>query len=759
MCKYSGSIAKSLFALVLCAGSSQAQVNVLTANGSNDRTNANLEEIELSPATVNGGAFGKLGTLQVDGQVYAQPLYVSQLPMPGQGTRNVLFIATMNNSVYAFDADALSPVSVLWRVNLGTPVPATVLFGPNGDISNDVGILSTGTIDLQRGVLYVVSEVYDRGLPLFHLHALDLATGAERMNGPVAITGAVPGIGAGALPDGTLPFVSPQHIQRPGLLLANNSVYVSFGSHGDQYPYHGWMLKYDASDLTRQPGAFVSTPDGSGGAFWQSGRGPAADRQGNIYAVTGNGDYDATRNFSQSFIKLSPGGPALLDFFTPKDWQVMSQNDFDLSGPALVSGTHTMVGSDKLGNLYVLDGDAMRSPTGSSVIAAHDGSIFTFALWSRGEDAYVYTRARGEPLKCFAINGKTIYPEPVSSGSELVQYSRTGMTLSANGGLDGSGILWQSTGNFSDPNAPGVLNAYDASDLSRELWSSEFNPARDRLPPVAKFVPPTVANGKVYVASSSKVVTVYGLFSPPEIERIVPVISNLANAASYSQDGISPGELVSVFGSNLGPSTAAGTEVDGSGWISTTLAGTQVLFDGIPAPMIYASASQVSAIVPFGITGATTKVQVRYQNEPSELVPVAVLPASPGIFSAGGSGSGQALAQNQEGTFNSAENAATPGSVITLWLTGVGQLSPPGLDGAWTGATELPVPLLPLVAWIGSQKAEVLYAGGAPGMAQGIIQVNLRIPASSDTGPAVPLSVTVGDSGSQAGLTLAIRPI
>ena len=130
-----------------------------------------------------------------------------------------------------------------------------------------------------------------------------------------------------------------------------------------------------------------------------------------------------------------------------------------------------------------------------------------------------------------------------------------------------------------------------------------MNPARDRMPPVAKFVPPTVADGKVYVASSSRVVTVYGLFSPPEIERIVPVISNVANAASYSQDAVSPGELVSIFGLNLGSPASAGMGLDGSGWVTTTLAGTQVLFDGIPGPMIYASDSQVNAIVPFGVTG------------------------------------------------------------------------------------------------------------------------------------------------------------
>ena len=175
--------------------------------------------------------------------------------------------------------------------------------------------------------------------------------------------------------------------------------------------------------------------------------------------------------------------------------------------------------------------------------------------------------------------------------------------------------------------------------------------------------------------------------------------------------------------------------------------------------MIFASDTQVNAVVPFGVTGATTQVQVRYQNEPSEPFPVTLLPANPGIFSAGGYGSGQAVLLNQDGSINSPDNAASPGSVVTLWLTGVGQITPPGQDGAVAAVKDLPVPLLPVRALVGSQTAEVLYAGGAPGMVQGIVQVNLRIPASSETGPTVPLTVTVGQSGSQPGITLAIRPI
>jgi hypothetical protein len=350
---------------VLCTLLGHAQVNILTGNGNNDRTNANLQEIRLSPATVNSSSFGKLDVFPVDGQVYSQPLYVSGLSIDGRGTRNVVFVSTMHNSVYVFDADTSSPVSLLWQVNLGPSVPAPLLFGRYGDIDVEVGILSTGVIDLQRGILYVVADTLEFGTPAFYLHALDLATGVERLNGPVPLTATVAGTGSGALADGTLTFDPRQHIQRPGLLLANDSVYIGFGSHGDQDPYHGWMLRYDASDLRRQLGAYVSTPNSNGGSFWQSGRGPAADQDGNIYAVTGNGDYDGIHNFGESFVKLSSKASSILDSFTPSDWKSMSDNDFDLSaGPALITGTHTLIGADKAGNLYLLNGDAMSRPGG-----------------------------------------------------------------------------------------------------------------------------------------------------------------------------------------------------------------------------------------------------------------------------------------------------------------------------------------------------------------------------------------------------------
>jgi uncharacterized protein (TIGR03437 family) len=744
---------------LLCALLSHAGVNILTANGNNDRTNSNLQETQLSPATVNASAFGKLGVFPVDGQVYSQPLVVTGLSIAGKGTHNVVFATTMHNSVYAFDADAMSPVSTLWQVNLGSSVPSVMLYGPNGDIANEVGILSTGVIDLERGVLYVVADVLQNGAPVFYLHALDLTTGAERLNGPVALAASVSGTGSEARADGTIPFDPMQHLQRPGLLLANNAVYVSFGSHGDMDPYHGWMLSYDPSDLSHQLGVYMTTPDGNAGSIWQSGRGPVADPQGNIYVITANGDYDGIRNFSQSFVKVSAGLSATLDWFTPSNWKSMSDNDFDISaGPALITGTHTIVGADKGGQLYVVNGDAMNQPGSAAIFQASTGSIFNLAVWSRGGNASVYTQGEGEPVKCFQVTGNTVNPKPVSAALNAIPYGRIGMTISADGVQDGSGILWETTGDYF-AGTPGTLHAYDASNLATELWNSDMNPARDQMSPITKFVAPTVANGQVYVSGNSNEVTVYGLLPPPGGgDPNSPSVALVGNAASYFP-AVSPGELVAIFGSNLGPATSVGLQLDASGRVATTIGDTQVLFDGVASPMIFASASQVNAVVPFGAATGTTQVQVQvqYQGQASLSLPMIVAPAAVGIFAVNSSGLGQAIAMNQDGSFNSPLNPAAPGSVVTFLATGAGQLSPAGVDGAVVTADNLPRPLLPVQATVGGQPAEVQYAGGAPGIVEGVIQVNLRIPAASQTGGAVPLLLQVGDSTSQPGITLAIQ--
>jgi uncharacterized protein (TIGR03437 family) len=735
---------------------------VLTANGSNARANANLQETQLAPATVTSSTFGKIGTFSVDGEVYSQALYVSSLSIiPGSPPRNVLFISTMHNSVYAYNADSMSPAAVLWHVNLGPSVPSDMLFGPNGDAAIEVGILSTGAIDLEREVLYVVSDILQNGAPVFYLHALDLKTGEERLNGPVAMTAAAPGTAGGS---GSVPFDPQRHLQRPGLLLANDAVYVAFGSHGDQAPWHGWLMSYDASNLTRQLGVFLTTPSGQGGSIWQSGRGPAADDQGNVYAVAGNGDYDGVQNFGESFLKLAGAAPVRVASFTPANWKPMSDNDMDLSaGPALIPGAHTFIGADKVGDLYIMDTDSMalsgsvNSESGQSAFSVARFSIFNFAVWSRTGSTYIYVQGEREGVKCFQLTSAGFDTSPVSMASALVRYGRIGMTISANGDRNDSGVLWETTGDYNDPSAPGTLHAFDASNLTNELWNSDMNPGRDGMGAVAKFVSPTVVNGKVYVPTFSNAVVVYGLLGPNGDDVTQPVIGAVANAASYSQDSVSPGELVAIFGSNLGPANPAGLQLDASGLVATNLADTRVLFDGIPGPMESTSANQVNAIVPFGVSSQSTQVQVEYQGQLSDPFSMKVAPSSSGIFAANGSGGGQGLILNQDGTINSADNPASTGSVIVLYATGAGQISPAGQDGAVVTADSLPQPVLAVSALVGGQAAKVLYAGGAFGIVEGIIQVNLLIPTGALAGPSVPVVLQIGDRNSQPGLTLALR--
>jgi len=752
--------ARFLILTALFASWGAAQVSVLTANYGPDRTNSNLQETQLTTGNVAPGSFGALGAFPADGEIFAQPLYVSGVTI-GQTAHNMLLIATEHNSVYAYDADQISPTLLLWHVNLGPSISTSTITSSTGayyDISPEIGILGTGAVDPVAGVLYVVAETLQSGAPVFQLHALDLTSGQEKMNGPVVISASVPVSGPGASGAGSLAFDPTQHIQRPGLLLVNGTVSVGFGSHGDEGLWHGWLMRYSASDLTQQLGVFLSTPTGNGGAIWQSGRGIVADDSGNTYFITGNGDYDGLQNFGESFVKLSGNTLGLSDWYTPANWQDLSENDYDLSaGPAVIPGTHTLIGGDKSGNLYLVNGDSMGhldSGDAAQVFQAVNTYIFTFALWGRDDGAYVYVLEKDGSLNCFRVADGTFDIGPVSASAPTNGAPRIGMALSANGSQDGTGILWVTTGAYQEPSMPGVLHAFDASNLSNELWNSGMSP-QDNLNGFIKFVSPTVVNGKVYAASSASVV-VYGLLTTSG-SQTQPKIAAAGNSASYAPAAISPGELISIFGSNLGPANAAGLQLDAFGNVSMLLSGTQVQFDGLPAPMIFTAANQVNAIVPFGISASTSQMQVLYRGQASAAFPITVLPATPGIFTAGASGAGQALAANQDYTINSSANPAAEGSVIVLYATGSGQTSPFVPDGSVVTAGFLPRPALPVTASIGGQPATVLYAGGAPGMVVGVLQVNVQLPDGLAAGSSVPVTLTVGGQSSQAGVTIAVR--
>lgn len=478
-----------------------AQVNVLTANYSLDRTNANLRESTLTPANVGPATFGKIGVLPVDGQVYAQPLIA--------GT--VAYVASMHNSVYAYDISEPEHPVLVWTVNLGLPVPSTFL--QFADISPETGILSTPVIDLDRNVIFVVADTFVDGEAVFRLHALDLATGEERLNGPVAIAGSVNGNGAGSS-DGKLAFDAHWHLQRPGLTLSNSTVYIAFGSHSDAGPYHGWLFGYDASDLGNRQVIIATTPNSTQGAIWQAGRAPAVDDKGNIYLITGNGNYDGNSEFGESFVKISAGAPELLDWFTPGDWQSLSDADDDLAaGPALVPGAHLLIGGNKLGQLYLVNGDSMgQLDPSAQTLSATGGGIFNFAIWPRQDDAVVYLREQFGPLHAFRIAGGQFEPQEWSTSTATADSAYSGLAISGDG-TDETAIVWETTSVRSGTARLGTLHAFLAADLTIELWNTGMQPERDELGEFAKFANPTVANGCVYVPTFSNEVAIYGLLT------------------------------------------------------------------------------------------------------------------------------------------------------------------------------------------------------------------------------------------------------
>ena len=508
-----------LLCRVFCGGILRAQSNVITANYGNDRTNATLQEKILDTSNVNRSRFGKLFSLPVDGQVYAQPLYANGISVPGKGIHNLVFTATMHNSVYAFDADT---GALIWNSNLGPSVSAAD-FGLS-DIKPEIGILSTPVIDLQTQVMYLVAFTYQDGSYIYTLHAQDLATGAELMNGPTQIAAAVAATGQGSDEYGVLALDPTQHLQRPGLLLLNGVVYVAFGSHEDQNPFHGWILGYTASDLSQSPTVFNTTAGAGGGSIWQGGRGMAADQSGNIFAISGNGDTDGVTNFGESFLRFTAQSDiALTDFFTPSDWNQLDNGDLDLgsAGPILVPGTKFMIGASKLGMIYVVDRMNMggmwdgQAPT-AQVFQGQRTWIFNLALWTSPKGPILYVQGENNGLKAFClVNQQSSQPfstTPCASNSSSTVAAKGGMAISANGSTNGSGILWTTTksANSGDPLA-GTLHAFDASDVSQELWNSDLNGTDDTLGHFAKFGTPTIAAGKVYVPTFSGQVTVYGL--------------------------------------------------------------------------------------------------------------------------------------------------------------------------------------------------------------------------------------------------------
>ena len=544
---------------------------VFTYHNDKARTGMNSREFALSPATVSTATFGKLFSCPVDGAIYAQPLWVRGLSIAG-GTHNVIFVATQHDSVYAFDAD-ISPCKVYWHAHLldalhgGTAGEKSVVwndvgnagFGCFGDIYPEVGVTGTPVIDPASNTMYVVSASEIPGpdsgrcafppYPFFHrLHALDLVTGSERPNAPVTIAASSPGVG------GMVTFRSQYQHNRSGLALSNQTVYVAFAAHEDQGPYHGWLLGYNTSDLTQPPSVFNTTPNGGSGGIWAGGGAPAVDAGGDVYVTTGNGLFDALplpsfNDYGDSILRIhpfqgsTPNGVNLsvAGYFTPDDQLLLAEVDGDLGAGAAVllpnqaSGAghkHLLAQVGKEGVVYLVDRDNMgqfNPSSNSQIVQTFPGP--QFGLW--GAPAWwqnnLYIGGQGDFLRQFTFDPNTeLFNTTVTSQSGQ-PFGYTGTTPSISSRNASNGLVWTldiGLYGYASPNAgtncslvpvpaacsgPAVLHAYDATNLALEYWNSSTAPSsRDRAGNAVKFVPPTIANGKVYVGTRTRV-DVYGL--------------------------------------------------------------------------------------------------------------------------------------------------------------------------------------------------------------------------------------------------------
>jgi hypothetical protein len=533
-------------AIVLAAFYAAAQTSVLTQHNDIGRTGQNINETILTTSNVNVNQFGRLFNLPVRGQVYAQPLYVPNVTINGSA-HNVLIVATELEYVYAFDAD--TKAAPLWQVSLvdkahgaGTsehPLTSSRAIGCT-DMQPFIGISSTPVIDPSSGTIYVEAKSAKGSTYIHRLHALDLATGSERGPGPVVITAVADGTGDGSQ-GGKLIFDSLHELNRPGLLLLNGSIYVAFASHCDFGPYHGWLFAYDAATFAQQS-VFVTTPNGGLGGFWMSGAGIAADAA-SIYISSGNGSFD-TKNvpateLGDTVMKFATTGGelSLQDYFTPSDQACLTNNDTDLgSGGVLVlpdqPGTypHIMVAAGKEGAIYVVNRDQLTTGNqhyrGAGNCVTHDpeileesasgalgGMFSTPAYWN----GTLYFWGSRDTLKSIPlVNGLPAFTQ-TKANSTSIGFPGATPSISSNGLTSGSAILWAiDSSQYGSPGpgpGPAVLYAFDATDISNQLWSSTLAPHnRDRAGNAVKFSVPTVVNGKVYIGNSASV-AVYGLLA------------------------------------------------------------------------------------------------------------------------------------------------------------------------------------------------------------------------------------------------------
>jgi hypothetical protein len=523
-------------------------ISVLTQHNDNNRAGLNNRETKLTTANVNAKQFGKLFSLAVDDQVFAQPLVVGSLPI-SSGSHNVVFIATVNNSVYAFDADG---GKLYWKQNYtesGMRPPnasdmSSTWCNPYRDIIGSIGIIGTPVIDSVGKTIYFVARSTDGTNYVQYLHAVNILNGSERTGSPVKIAASVSGTGDGNV-SGVVSFDPRRNNQRQGLTLVNGVVYISFSSHCDWNPYHGWILGYNSKTLQQQT-IYNDTPNGEEGGLWESGMGVAADAQGNLYVVSGNGTVGKPVFYTQpgngtgenttssdptdpsgraeSAMKLTPSGSTLQvsSYFTPTNYLDLNINDLDygVMGTLLIPNTSLYLTGCKDGNLYLLNKDNMGGYSYSFNQVAQtiplNASMHCQPAYYKGStNEFVYVWSENDQLRALSFNrGSNSFATNQITSPDIGPTGPTGadLSVSSNGSVNGTGILWASYPTSGDGSSftPGILRAFDANDITKELWNSNMNTG-DGVGFFAKFSSPTVADGHVYLATFSNKVQVYGL--------------------------------------------------------------------------------------------------------------------------------------------------------------------------------------------------------------------------------------------------------
>jgi hypothetical protein len=553
----------AILVCTLCASLSGAQVAVVTYHNDNARTGQNLKETILTPAKVGGGSFGMRFAYTVDGNVYAQPLYKPGVEISGLGKHNVVFVATENDSVYAFDADSNTGTNALplWQAAFANPANGVTAV-PAKDVAcispaPSVGITGTPVIDQATGTLYVVAKTKEVSGSVTkyyqRLHALDLTSGAEKFGGPFVIAASVPGSCSLSV-KGRVTFDPLRHNQRAGLALSSQGIlYITWGSHCDQDPYTGWVMAFNPKN-GKLLHAFNDVPDTVSGStvcrggIWQGGAAPAADTSGNLFLATGNGNFTADAggpDFGDSILKLtdSAKGLAVADSFTPYNQASLDLVDGDVgSGGVLIlpdqpgAYPHLLVQSGKEGSIYLVNRDSMgqyNSAGDTQIVQELPNAIG--GIW--GMPAYfngtIYFGGEYDSMKAFSLTNGLLGATPASQSATVYGYPGPTVSISANG--TSNGVVWavDNSGAYQG-GLPAVLHAYDAANLVSELYNSNLNPARDRLGPAVAFTVPTIADGKVFVGTGNSLAVFgllpngpdFGLAAQPASLSLAPGTSN-----------------------------------------------------------------------------------------------------------------------------------------------------------------------------------------------------------------------------------------